>query len=70
MSVIKVKQNEDPDVIFSWIIEELEKKKENFQRHIIFCNTIKDCSLIYMTFVKHFGRSHLFNMFHSKTTDS
>lgn len=69
MSVIKVNQNKDPNVIFSWIFEELEKEKEKFQRHILFCNTMKDCSLIYNTLVKNYGKSHLFNMFHSDTTN-
>ncbi|XP_062570049.1 ATP-dependent helicase wrn-1-like [Saccostrea cucullata] len=69
ISVTKIKQNDDLDVIFSSIIEGLDKEKDQFPRHLIFCNSIKDCSLIYMTFLKHFGKSHFFNMFHSKTTD-
>lgn len=46
------------------------KRKKKFQRHILICNTMKDCSLIYHTLVKNYGKSHLFNMFHSETTTS
>ena len=56
---------------FQWLIEALREKKENLDKHLVFCKTINDCARIYRIFIKIFSREcELFNMFHSKTPDS
>ena len=60
---------EDEDCL-GWIFEGLKKEGINFPKYLIFCNTIKDCSIIYSALVNEFGRdSQLINMYHSKTPD-
>lgn len=69
ISVLKIKNNEDFKNIFSWIITGLCDGSKAFPRHLIFCNSIKDCASLYMFLLQQFGKSDFFDMFHSKTTE-
>ncbi|XP_002742228.1 bifunctional 3'-5' exonuclease/ATP-dependent helicase WRN-like [Saccoglossus kowalevskii] len=56
---------------FEWLLEILEKQKENMERYIIFCKSIQDCARIHFLFntkLKSLGR--MYNMFHSKTPNA
>ena len=70
ISAMMIKNNADVEDVFQWIIADLHEQRENFPKHLVFCSSIRDCSLVYMVFMKHFGKSNLFDMFHSKTTDA
>lgn len=70
LSTMMVKNSEELGDIFHWIIKGLHDLQEEFPRHLIFCDSIKNCSSIFMIFAKHFGKSDLFDMYHSKTTDA
>lgn len=50
LNVLKVKNNVDLENVFHWLTTALVEKREYLQRHLIFCNSIKDCALIYMIF--------------------
>lgn len=47
LNVLKVKNNVDLENVFHWLTTALVEKREYLQRHLIFCNSIKDCALIY-----------------------
>jgi ATP-dependent DNA helicase RecQ len=68
ISVQKMKNNVDVEDTFQWLMTGLMEKKQDFPRHIIFCNSIKDCASIYMLFFRN-CEQNLFNMYHSKTTE-
>lgn len=70
INVQNIKSNAAIDKTFDWLMSGLRKNSSNFPKHLIFCNSIKDCSSIYTTFVKHFGNSNFFDMYHSKTTEA
>ena len=70
ISAVMVKNNADKEDIFEWLISGFLEQKEQFPRHVIFCNSIKDCSEIYIAFMSNIGKSVLFDMYHSKTPDS
>lgn len=54
------------DFIFSG----LKNKRKDFQKHLIFYNTIKECSIVYYALVQEFGTIILLvTMYHSKTPD-
>lgn len=54
------------DFIFSG----LKNKRKDFQKHLIFYNTIKECSIVYYALVQEFGTLILLvTMYHSKTPD-
>lgn len=54
------------DFIFSG----LKNKGKDFQKHLIFYNTIKECSIVYYALVQEFGTIILLvTMYHSKTPD-
>jgi ATP-dependent DNA helicase RecQ len=42
-------RDEDLEHYFSWLVEELREKKEHCDRTIIYCQTIKQCGLLYAT---------------------
>ncbi|XP_056022113.1 uncharacterized protein LOC125660396 [Ostrea edulis] len=63
-----VKNNADISDTFAWLIETLNKDKRNTPRHVIFCDSIKDCALLYSMFVRKCG-STMLQMFHSKTSE-
>ncbi|XP_052690587.1 ATP-dependent DNA helicase RecQ-like isoform X2 [Crassostrea angulata] len=52
LNVLKVKNNVDLENVFHWLTTALVEKREYLQRHLIFCNSIKDCASIYMLFFK------------------
>lgn len=54
------------DFIFSG----LKNKRKDFQKHLIFYNTIKECSIVYCALVQEFGTTILLvTMYHTKTPD-
>lgn len=63
-----VKNNSDISDIFSWVIDELNSRKKNAQRIVIFCESIKDCAVLYTMFRRKCDAS-LVQMFHSKTAE-
>lgn len=63
-----VKNNSDISDIFSWVIDELNSRKKNAQRIVIFCESIKDCAVLYTIFRRKCDAS-LVQMFHSKTAE-
>lgn len=72
ISVKKVKNNsgvEDSlDFIFSCL--SLKNTGKDFPKHLIFCNTIKECSIVYCALVQESGSTTLLvNLYHSKTPD-
>ncbi|XP_062622050.1 uncharacterized protein LOC134283551 [Saccostrea cucullata] len=70
LNVLKVKNNVELENVFQWLTAALVENGQELQRHLIFCNSIKDCAMIYMLFLKICGPTNHFNMYHSKTTDA
>ena len=67
--------------VFESVVEELRNERCNFERTIIFCQTRKQCALVYRTFVdslsddlyvnrKPDARQRMVEMFHAGTPDS
>lgn len=70
ISVKKVKNNSEVEDSFDFIFSGLTNKGKDFPKLLIFCNTIKECSIVYCALVQEFGsRTSLVNMYHSKTPD-
>ncbi|XP_062606926.1 probable ATP-dependent DNA helicase RecS [Saccostrea cucullata] len=63
-----IKNNADISDTFEWLIETLNRDKINTPRHVVFCNSIKDCALLYSTFLRKCDSSML-HMFHSKIAE-
>ena len=55
-SVKYMANDTDLEGYFDWLVEELKEKKEDCQRTIIYCQTIKQCSVIYSTLKGMLGR--------------
>ena len=49
-SVYYMEKGRSPEDYFGWLIKELEELRDNTTRTIIYCQTIKQCGLIYSTF--------------------
>lgn len=48
----------------------LKNKGKDFPKNLIFCNTIKECSIVDCALVQKFGSTTLLvNLYHSKTPD-
>ncbi|XP_062573982.1 ATP-dependent DNA helicase RecQ-like [Saccostrea cucullata] len=70
ISVKKVKNNSEVEDDLEFIFSGLKDKGKDFPKHLIFCNTIKECSLVYSALVREFVHmNHMINMYHSKTPD-
>jgi superfamily II DNA/RNA helicase len=70
ISVQKIKNNSDVQDNLQFIFHGLKNEGVNFPKHLVFCNTIKECSLVYSALVPEFGHNSLLvNMYHSKTPD-
>jgi len=53
---------------FQWLIQDLKEKRENMDKTIIFCRSLKDCGEIFLIFDHHIqGEYKHFAMYHSKT---
>ncbi|XP_052695204.1 uncharacterized protein LOC128173541 [Crassostrea angulata] len=70
ISVKKVKNNSEVEDSLDFKFSGLKNKGKDFPKHLIFCNTIKECSIVYCALVQEFGSTtSLVNMYHSKTPD-
>ena len=69
ITVIKIPNNVDDDKLFHWLIKGVQQQKSAFERHLIFCSSIKDCSNLFCTFYRLIGSTEHFNMYHSKTPE-
>lgn len=66
----KVKNNSEVKDSLDFIFSGLKIKRKDFQKHLIFYNTIKECSIVYYALVQEFGTIILLvTMYHSKTPD-
>ena len=61
-----VKNYSDISETSSLLIDKLTLEKKNLERHLIFCESIKDYALLYSLFIRKCD-STLVQMFHSKT---
>lgn len=70
ISVKKVKNNSGVEDSLDFIFKGLKNKGKDFPKHLVFCNTIKECSIVYCALVQEFGSTTLLvNLYHSKIPD-
>ena len=70
-SVVKLSQHSTFEVIFACIIEELEKKRKEMERIIVFCRSHRHCREMYSTVSnRHPNLKKYIAMFHSTTEES
>lgn len=71
ISVIPIPNNVDDEKLFHWMVRGIMKEKLGFERHLIFCASIKDCSRLYYMFSMLLGNTctEFVNMYHSKTQE-
>ena len=80
-AVLYVEKNKSPEECFGWLIEELEELGSLTTRTIVYCQTIKQCGLIYSTLKAVLGKKMYLNnkrdaenvlveMFHSCTPEN
>lgn len=71
ISVIPIQNNVDDEKLFHWMVRGILKEKLGFERHLIFCASIKDCSRLYCMFSRLLGNTctEFVNMYHSNTPE-
>lgn len=71
ISVFQIPNNVDDEKLFHWMIKGIMEKLNGFERHLIFCASIKDCSRLYCMFSRLLGNTctEFVNMYHSKTPE-
>ena len=47
-----VKNNSDISETCSWLIDKITLEKKNLERHVVFCESIKDWALLYSMFIR------------------
>ena len=72
MSVQKLSQEEELEITFSWLIEELKTEKNNVRKTIIYCRSINACGELYSMLDSVLDGDAISNiaMFHSKTPEA
>lgn len=70
ITVKSIKNNDNVEKVFGWLIKDLRHHREQLPRHVVFCNSINDVTKIYFAFIKTCKQYRQnFDMFHSKTDD-
>ncbi|XP_062599088.1 uncharacterized protein LOC134260556 [Saccostrea cucullata] len=69
ITVITIPNNVDNEKLFHWLIKGVMQKKSDFERHLIFCSSIKDCSHLFCMLSRLIGSTELVNMYQSKTPE-
>lgn len=70
ITVKSIKNNDNVENVFGWLIKDLRHHREQLPRHVVFCNSINDVTKIYFAFIKTCKQYRQnFDMFHSKTDD-
>ena len=69
MSVQKLSQEEDLEITFSWLTEELKTEKNKVRKTVIYCRSVNACGELYSMLDSVLDGDAISNiaMFHSKT---
>lgn len=72
MSVQKLSQEEDLEITFSWLTEELKTEKNKVRKTVIYCRSVNACGELYSMLDSVLDGDAISNiaMFHSKTPEA
>ena len=61
-------KNSELECYFDWLVEDLKEKRESCARTIIYCQTIRQCSLVYASLKGMLGKNMYMDIDNPKTT--